>query len=387
MPAAKLPADTFVARTALFYGVSCVLIGINMPFFPVWLAATGLDAGQVGLVLAVPAFVRIIAVPAFARVADHWQALRGTLIGSSILAAFAYLGVGLCEGLAAIIAMVALAAVFNSPNMSLLDAYALRGLKARGGAYGPVRLWGSATFIAANLGAGLLFNVIDARDLIWLIAAAAAAIAVSSFVLVPLHAAPAAPAARPGKQLWRDPAFVTVLIAASLIQAAHAVYYGFSTIHWAAAGLGGGTIGALWGLGVVAEIILFALSGRLPPAFTPPMLIVVGAAGSVVRWTAMAFDPPLALLPLLQCLHALSFGATHLGTVAYVAQATPHHLGATGQAYFSVTLGIAMGAAMMLSGALYAAWGSYAYAAMAIVALAGGAMALAVHRRTAKADV
>ena len=71
----------------------------------------------------------------------------------------------------------------------------------------------------------------------------------------------------------------------------------------------------LWALGVLAEIVLFALSARLPAAFTPSVLILIGGAGALVRWIAMALDPPGALLPLLQCLHGLSFGATHLGTL------------------------------------------------------------------------
>ena len=33
----------------------------------------------------------------------------------------------------------------------------------------------------------------------------------------------------------------------------------------------------------------------------------------------MALDPPVLALPFLQLLHALSFGATHLGALAYVA--------------------------------------------------------------------
>ena len=48
------------------------------------------------------------------------------------------------------------------------------GLAPHRRAYGPVRLWGSAAFIVANLAAGYLLDVIAARDLIWLIVAAMA---------------------------------------------------------------------------------------------------------------------------------------------------------------------------------------------------------------------
>jgi hypothetical protein len=140
--------------------------------------------------------------------------------------------------------------------------------------------------------------------------------------------------------LLRDPGFIAVAAAASLIQGSHALYYSFSTIDWQAAGFGGGTIGVLWALGVLAEIVLFALSARLPAAFSPSVLILIGGTGALVRWTAMALDPPGALLPLLQCLHGLSFGATHLGTLAFIGRAAPAGLAATAQGYLAVSIGV-----------------------------------------------
>jgi len=107
---------------------------------------------------------------------------------------------------------------------------------------------------------------------------------------------------------------------------------------------------------------------------------MLGAAGAVVRWSAMAFDPPPALLVPLQCLHALSFGATHLGALGVVARAAPAELGATAQGYLAVALGLVMAAAMGLSGVLYARFGGLAYGAMALAAAAGGIFALAAHR-------
>ena len=184
----------------------------------------------------------------------------------------------------------------------------------------------------------------------------------------------------PATRLLRDPAFMATIAAASLIQASHALYYGFSTIDWRAAGFDGSAIGALWALGVIAEIALFALSARLPSSITPIVLLLIGAAGAVVRWSAMATAPPASLLPVLQCLHAFSFGATHLGALAFVARAAPAGTGATAQGYFAVVLGIAMAVAMALAGVLYGRLGGAAYGVMAMLAGVGGVCALAARR-------
>ena len=94
----------------------------------------------------------------------------------------------------------------------------------------------------------------------------------------------------------------------------------------------------------------------------------------------MAFDPPVWLLPALQGLHGLSFGATHLGSISFLAAAAPPGAAATAQGALAVVLGLVMAAAMAASGALYAAFGGHAYAAMALIAAIGGGIALTASR-------
>jgi len=372
----------FAPRLAALYAAMFVMLGIQLPFFPVWLKAKGLDAQTIGAVLAIPMVVRVFAIPFAARAADRYEALRAAIVATSCASVIGYALTGMAEGATAILVTFSLASLAFTPVMPLTETYALRGLAARGRAYGPVRLWGSAAFIAGSFTAGLASDAMPARDLVWLIVAALLLNAVAAFALAPLSppATPAAEAAQPRRSLLRDPVFIAVLAAASLIQASHAVYYGFSALEWRAAGLDGTTIAALWALGVVAEIVLFALSGRLPLPLTPLVLIMLGAGGAVLRWTAMAFDPPAALLPWLQLLHALSFGTTFFGSLNFVARRAPHGQSATAQGYLAVASGAVMAAVMGISGVLYAAFGNLAYAAMALVAVAGGVCAFVAYQ-------
>ena len=381
-----LSTGGFVARASFFYAAICLVIGVHMPVFPIWLEAKGLDPTEIGLVLAAPSLVRIFAVPAVARMADRSNTVREMLMICAIATAFGYAGIGLAQGAIAILLAVALTAIANTPAMALLDAYALTGLKARQRAYGPVRLWGSAAFIAANVAAGWLLDLIAPSNLIWIIVASAAFAALAAFALAPLDAAPVAGPAPVSVAIWRKPAFLTIVAAASLIQASHAVYYGFSTIDWKAAGFGGLAIGSLWALGVIAEILLFAWSGRAPPWLHPTNLILLGALGASLRWAAMAFDPPAWSLPALQCLHALSFGATHLGTLGLLSRLAAAEQSATAQGFYAAIFGIVFAGAMTLSGLLYGAYGSAAYAAMALIAAAGGFIAL-IARRSWNAEI
>lgn len=374
--------DSFALRAAIFYAASYILLGVHLPFFPVWLQSTGFDAAQVGAILAATALLRVVSVPTATGAADRGFGLRSTIIAFAMATALGFTALGLVSGPVLIVALTAFTAFAHTPAAALQDAYTLRGLRARGAAYGPVRLWGSIFFIVANFGAGLAFDLIDTRNLIWLIAGAAIAAACVATLLMPLPPVPVvAEATRPARPFWREPRFVAVVLAASLIQSSHAVYYGFSTITWKAAGFDGIAIGSLWALGVIAEIVLFAVSGRLPPVLGPIQLIVLGGLAAAIRWTGLAFDPAGWSLPLLQLLHAFSFGASHLGAVAFIAHTAPEGRGATAQGYFSVVQGVTFGACMLLAGTLYERFGAAAYGAMAVIAFGGAMIAVAVWTR------
>lgn len=373
------PRSGFVPRLAALYAGIFLFGGMQMPFFPVWLKAKGVDARMIGVIVALPMLARVLAIPFVSREADRRDALRGALVIAAWASVCGFMLVGMSNGSLAILAVYALAALAYAPLMPLTDAYALKGLSERGLAYGPVRLWGSAAFIAGNFLAGFAADAIPATELIWLMVAASVAIGVAAVLLLPQSVGPHDAPAASAKTLWGDPGFVAVLAAASLIQASHAVYYGFSSLQWRMQGLDGSTVAALWALGVLAEIVLFAYSGRLTLA--PTTYLAIGAAGAVLRWGAMAANPPALALPFLQILHALSFGATHLGALTYVARRAGRGRAATAQGQLAIALSVTMAGSAALSGVLFEAFGAASYAAMALMAVAGGACAFVARRR------
>ena len=382
---AQFSTDHFALRLGLFYAAFFFFGGVQLPFFPLWLEARGLDARTIGLVIAVPMLVRIVATPIITHQADVRQALKGTLVIATIVGTLGMTLVGFAPGAVAILLAYVVAMAACSPVLSLTDAYALTGLAARGRAYGPVRLWGSVAFIAGNVGGGLILWVIAPEELIWLLVGSLVVAVLAAIALRPLDPVPR-PAAEERRHspltLLRNPAFIAVALASSMVQGSHAFYYGFSTLDWRAAGYDGVAIGVLWGLGVAAEIVLFALSGRLPPSLRPTSLLLIGGAGGLIRWTAMAFDPPIAVLPLLQLLHAASFGAAHLGAMGYLGRAVPRDMAATAQGLVATVSGIVTASAIGLSGVLYAASGSLAYLLMSMMTLIGLVSALYAARRS-----
>src|SRR6478609_4986241 len=176
----------FVPRLAAFYAALFILPGIQMPFFPVWLKAKDMDPKLIGLVLAAPMIARVLTIPVITREADRRNAVGAVLIFASLASVAGYTLVGLSAGAVAILITYTLTSLFSTPLMPLAETYAVKVLMARGRAYGPVRLWGSFAFIFGNFAAGFAADVIPARHLIWLMAAASALVALGAWTLEPL---------------------------------------------------------------------------------------------------------------------------------------------------------------------------------------------------------
>jgi PPP family 3-phenylpropionic acid transporter len=370
----------FAARLALFYGATFGTLGTHLPFFPVWLKAVGIDASWIGIITAVPSVTRFTILPFVTGLAERRQSLRGALIVTAFATALGFSVVGTQHLPLAVFLAYAATACLWTPMVPLTDAYALRGVARYGLNYGPLRLWGSAAFVVGALACGLLVDVIAARHLIWVIASVAGLGAVASLGLQPLDRPKVAlTAAHGARALLRDPGFLAIIVAAALIQGSHAAYYTFASITWQGAGLGGLTIAGLWVLGVLAEIVVFALSPRftLPPA----LLVVIGGLSAVARWLITAQEPSVMVLSVVQLAHGLTYGLTQVGTMGLLVRHVPGHVMARGQGYFAACTGIVTSSASILSGAVYARHGQGVYYVMAAMAVSGAlVMWLARHR-------
>jgi PPP family 3-phenylpropionic acid transporter len=362
----------FAVRLALFYAAIFAVTGCHLPFFPVWLRAIGIDAAWIGIIAAVPAVTRFTVLPVVTGLAERHAAVRAAMIATAVITTIGFAAIGTQHLPVAVFLVYALTAAAWTPTIPLTDAYALRGVVKYGINYGPVRLWGSAAFIIGALGCGWLAGLIAANHLIWIITASAALSALISFGLQPLEARKAKAVMPHGAAaLLRDRGFLAIIATSALIQGSHSAYYVFGSITWQLAGLDGLTIAVLWAIGVVAEIVIFALSPRF--TLQPSTLVVVGGLGAAVRWMITAQEPPVAILAVVQLAHGLSFGVTQLGTMGLMVRHVPAPVVTRAQGYLAAASGLVSSAASIASGMIYARYGQGIYYAMAAMALVGTA--------------
>ncbi len=378
-------------RLGCFYGATFLAAGVKTTYLPVWLDWRGLTAGDIGLIASAPMFLRIIAAPAIGYAADVTGQHRRVVIGLAWLA-LALTSLLLGAGSFWPILMVALLlSLASTALIPLTETLAMASVKRSGLDYGRMRLWGSLTFILAGFAAGFGVDYFGPASVLWLLMISGAITGLAAHALPqPEQAEPAndsaasvSPSAAPPVTrsriskadvvaLLTSRPFLWVLAAVGTVQAAHAVFYVFGLLHWRQQGISSVMASTLWMIGVITEIVLFAYSGAVVRAMGAGGLVLAGAVASVVRWCAMATDPGLGWLCVLQALHGLTYGATHLGAVHLIASIVPPGQAGTAQAiYSSATSGIAMALATLLAGALYPVYGGGAYIAMAAISLLG----------------
>jgi len=377
-------------RLSVLFAAIFFVTGNVLPYLPVWLAWRDLSAPEIAIISAGPLFVRVLVTPAIAFAADRVGDHRRFLILLAWSAVASQVVLAHMRGFFPILLTSLLLAVAWSSIMPLAEAIAIRGMNAVGLDYGRMRLWGSISFTAAALAGGWVVERASPQALFYLLIAGTMVLAGAAHALAKPTAAELSQRVRHDRRhlgarhlaaLLASPTFLLFLLAAGAIQAAHAAFYTFGTLHWRAQGLSTLVAGQLWTVGVAAEIFVFAYSAVLLRRVGPISILILAGLAAVARWGAMAFDPAVWLLFALQSLHGLTFGAAHVGAIHFLARFVPQAQGGTAQAvYASATSGILLGGATLLAGPLYAAWGGRAYFAMAGLAAVGVLAALGLER-------
>ncbi|MEM6712106.1 MAG: MFS transporter [Pseudomonadota bacterium] len=392
---------------AFLFAAYLASFGIFIPFFPVWLDSVGMNPSWIAVLVAVPLIMRVFTTSFVADRAEGFDDPRLPLLWLSVAATscFAFLPLStvftvsehLVHNMWAVLVVVAVMAISWNALLPLCDALAIQHVRRTGASYGKVRSWGSAAFILASFVAGVAVEVYTPVVIPWLILVTLASLILASAVLPRSFAGRAyrgSPPRTAGAGDGADGALdaqegdrpklvgglrflmsrkgaLSVFVGAGLMQASHAVLYGFASLSWGAQGFSDTAIGFLWSFGVACEIALFWVSKPLIDRIGARGLLILGGIGGTVRWVALAMMPDLGVTALLQILHAFSFGMTHLATIEYAARrAGPRELRAA-QGVYGVVSGALMAVATLASGPLYEALGAGAYIAMGALTTLG----------------
>lgn len=320
---------------------------------------------------------KIVAPSIWGWLGDHTgQRVRLVRMGA-VVGAVSFLGVFLQPDFFGLVLVMLVFTFFWNAILPLYEVITLRGLGADRSRYGRIRLWGSVGFIGAVAGVGALLEWVPVNDLPWLVMPVFIGIAVSAFLLPSekrlMRSGPGI--ARLGGIL-AQPAVIAFFLMNFLLQVSHGAYYTFFSIHLEHYGYSKFSIGLLWSLGVLAEIVLFIVMHRVFSRFTFREIAIAALLLTLIRWVLIAEATQwLLVLVAAQLLHAASYGAMHALSVQYIHGyfGGSHH--AQGQALYSgFTFGAGGAVGAWMSGFLVegfntdvAFWGSAGAILMAMV--------------------
>lgn len=328
------------ARLSAWYFFYFGFIGAFSPYFTLYLQSLGLTASAIGTLMSLMLVMRFIAPNLWGWLADRLGRKTGVVRASALLSAAGFLLFFASREFWGVFAAMALMAFFWSAALPLVEALTLGHLAGRPEGYGRIRLWGSVGFIVAVLGTGAWLDWAPLDSLLWVNFGLLAGIVVCAWLLP--EAPPASPAPPPPlRAALLRPEVLALLIACFFMSAAHGPFYVFYSIHLVDHGYGKTAIGALWSLGVVAEIAVFLWMPRLARRWSLRTILLASFLIAVVRFLLIGWGADsVVVLLLAQLMHGATFGAYHAAAVAALNQwFPPQQQGRVQALYGSISFG------------------------------------------------
>ncbi|QGH62448.1 3-phenylpropionate MFS transporter [Serratia proteamaculans] len=308
---------------ALSYFTYFFSYGIFLPFWGVWLKGEGIPPETIGILLGAGLVARFLGSLLIApRVKDPSHLVMALRLLALLTLAFA---IGFCfgNGWGWLMLVIAGFNLFFSPLVPLTDALAGTWQKQITLDYGRVRLWGSLAFVIGSALTGQMVSVWGHNAILYSLIISILAMLLG--MMLKPSVMPKGEARTHGeteRSLWamlKEGPVWRFLLCVTLLQGAHAGYYSFGSIYWQEAGYSASTIGYLWSLGVVAEVIIFASSNFLFRRWNARNLLLLSACCGILRWSLMASSTELGWLLVIQILHCGTFTVCHLAAMRFIA--------------------------------------------------------------------
>ncbi|MDQ7771065.1 3-phenylpropionate MFS transporter [Serratia nevei] len=358
---------------ALSYFTYFFSYGIFLPFWGVWLKGEGIAPETIGMLLGAGLVARFLGSLLIApRVKDPSHLVSALRLLALLTLAFA---VGFCfgNGWGWLMLVIAGFNLFFSPLVPLTDALAATWQKQIRMDYGRVRLWGSLAFVIGSALTGQLVAVWGHNAILYSLIFSVLAMLLG-MLLKPSVMPQGEARTHSGteRSLWtllKEGPVWRFLLCVTLLQGAHAGYYSFGSIYWQEAGYSASTIGYLWSLGVVAEVIIFASSNVLFRRWNARNLLLLSACCGVLRWSLMAYSTELGWLLLIQILHCGTFTVCHLAAMRFIAARQGQEVIQLQAVYSALAMGGGIAVMTVIAGFLFEHWQGGVFWVMAAVAV------------------
>lgn len=365
-------------RASLFHFTVFGSTGVASAYFAIWLSGKGIDSQQIGIINAFPLLLVLLGSMLIGRLADRASDWRVAIIILATISGLAALGVLFLTEFWGALVIFALTYTPALALVPILDAATLRMTQRRGTNFGFIRAWGTVGYTLTAALTGVFIGWFGSAAFVPLFIGLSLLRTGLAFQL-PRFRAPEhvdAPVRKPGgitlRSLIVQPWFVLPCIAFALIQATHFFLGAMGALVWKIDGIGEGWFGPLIAISAAGEAVTMFFWRRIGARMSARTLLIIAGGVLVLRWVAMALNPSLPVLFLLQALHAITLPFSYFGIMHFIANWAPEEIAAEAQSFSSA---LAQGFAVVTlvgGGTLVGLMGGQAYfvaAGMALLAV------------------
>ena len=342
-------------RLSGFYWFYFASLGVVVPFWSLYLQSLSFNAKEISELMAILMGTKIVAPYIWSWIADHTGHCMKIIRLGSVMSVIMFAGVFISSNFWWLALVMLLFSFFWNATLPQFEANTMNYLGADTHKYSVVRLWGSLGFVVAVIVIGSLLDDIGYQLVpisIFVLyvfitvfsymvkdAKQEVSITQNTFILVAL----------------KKPHVIALLAICFLMQMSHGPYYTFYSIYLKEFAYSSTTLGWLWALGVIAEIVLFIFMHRLMPKYSPRFLMMVALLLTSIRWLMIGFFVEnLSMIIIAQCLHAASFGLYHAVAIELIHRNFKGKLQGRGQAVYSaVSFGAGGAIGALISGAYW----------------------------------
>ena len=340
-------------RLSSFYWFYFATLGAFIPYFGLYLSDAGFNAIEIGQLMAIIMGTKIIAPYLWGWIADH-RGNRLTIIRfGAIMALLGFSGIFFTFTFWWLFLVLMLFSFFWNAILPQYEALTFNHLAKNEHQYSWVRIWGSIGFVVAVTVMGIIFSSVSISYLPWFVLVLLGGSSLATFIIYDHSGEVHKESHQSLKHILKNKHVVALLIACLFVQASHGPYYTFYSIYTESHGYDKSWIGVLWAIGVLSEVIAFAMMPYLVKKFGLRSLLLFSLFSGSLRWLLIGFYiDNVFITTFAQLFHASTFGIYHAVAIAYIHRYFKGRNQGKGQAlYSSISFG--------LGGALGSLFGGY----------------------------
>ena len=329
-------------RLSRFYFFYYFFVGSFVPYWGIYLQSENFSPSSIGILLSLFQISRIVAPNFWGWLADHTGHRVKWIKLTSFLGLIGFIGIFWAKGFFWIFLVMLALSLFTSSTLPLAESLTLAHLATTDGHYSRIRLWGSIGFIVASLFLGYLIDLQGINILLWVLLIAQAIIFFLSNTIPETQDIQHKTNDLSIWKIIKTPSVIALLLGCTLMVSAHGVLYNFYSIYLKDHGYSSGTIGWLWAVGVICEILIFMAMPKILRRYSLKAILLMSLFLGVIRFILIGASPDhLYLLFIAQMFHAATCGSFHAASIEVIAYYFKGRNQTRGQAiYNSVAYGI-----------------------------------------------